>query len=174
MFRTFAFATLLTALPLWAQEPSPVAQQEYGVICAIDTNGQQSAPDTESGVINLIDQTRALDVVTYQVPAELGLSFGTRVLVTNGTSIGDARMSVTHPPMGPRGITHQSWNAPLHGGVTALNMFTFEDQRELVLGTWIFQLTHAEKVLSEQVFQVLPGGSVPAVQKTCGGVQLTS
>jgi hypothetical protein len=174
MLRATLTLLALAAAPAYAQDGSPIAFQEYGVICALDLQGQQPAPTTESGVINLIDQARKLDVTTDQVPAELGLSFGIRAIVADEASLEGARMSVTHPPMGPRKITHQSWPVPLNGGSPTLNMFTFEAPHELVQGTWIFQLIFADKVLTEQVFQVLPAGSVPVVQKTCGGVQLTS
>ncbi|PYG31223.1 DUF3859 domain-containing protein [Pelagimonas varians] len=174
MLRTALAFLILATTPVFAQERSPIASQQYGVICALELQGQQTATTTESGVINLIDQARNLDVTTHQVPAELGLSFGIRALVADGASLEGARMSVTHPPMGPRKITHQSWSVPLHSGAPALNMFTFESPHELVQGTWVFQLIFADKVLTEKVFQVLPAGSVPVVQKTCGGVQLTS
>lgn len=174
MFRPVLALLVLATMPALAQNQSPIVSQTYGVICAVDMQGQQPAPATESGVINLVDQSRDFDVVTHQVPAEIGLSFGMRAVTAEGSSMETARMSVTHPPMGATGITRQSWAAPLRGGMPALNMFTFEKPHELVQGTWVFQLIFADKILSEQVFQVLPGGSVPPVQKTCGGLQLTS
>ena len=171
---------LLTALatpiaqPANAQEQSPIALQEHGVICTINLQGQQPAPDTETGHINVIDETRGIDVFTDQVPAHLGLSFGIRTVLSKGAILDGVRISVTHPPMGPERITQQSWEASLHSGASALNLFTFEDTHELVQGTWIFQLTFAGNILSEQRFEVTPPGSVPTVQYACQDDALTS
>ncbi len=168
--------TLAGLVPLTAvaDTTAPVDLLDYGVICDVALTGTEVAPETASGVINLIDQTRAIDVTTQHVPAHIGLSFGLRTKMGNEATLDGARMQIIHPPMGPSGITQQSWAAPMQAGEAALNLYTFEHGDELLLGDWTFQLIFADKVLIERHFEVLPQGSVPVVQQVCFGMNLTS
>ncbi|MFW2544358.1 DUF3859 domain-containing protein [Primorskyibacter sp. 2E107] len=158
---------LATALLLLASPAAAIELVEFGVICEITTDGQRQAPLTESGVINSIDQSRAFDVTTTGVPAHLGLSFGLRILLPEGETSHGTRMSVTHPPLGKRGVTTQSWSAPLTPGAPALNLFTFEKPYEMVQGTWTFAVIDDRGKRLELSFEVLPPGSVPQVQTAC-------
>ena len=164
-------ALLLAVLPLAAAAetgaPSPVVLLDHGVICDVTIEGRREAPLTESGQINVIDQTREIDVTTSEVPARLGLSFGIRVTLAPGQTVADTRIVVEHPPMGRAGVTVQSWTAPLSPGLPAINLFTFEHDYEMVKGDWRFRVIGPQGVLLEQGFTVTGGLSVPAVQETC-------
>lgn len=144
----------------------------YGVICAIDTEGQRVAPDTESGVLNVVPQGRAFDVVTDVVPAEPGISFGIR---TGGVTpaLMAARVEVTHPPMGPQDVTRQSWDyVP---GNPALNLFTFEHPYEAVKGLWTFRVLGADgAVLAAKRFSVTDLSEAPAAARACFEAGFTS
>ncbi|MGH1416098.1 MAG: DUF3859 domain-containing protein [Pelagimonas sp.] len=169
------FALLVTPhMVMAADDVSPVTMLDYGVICDIKLGGTEPAPDTASGVINLIDQKKEVDVATAFVPAHIGLSFGLRTVLRDETELNGAKMRIIHPPMGPDGITQQSWHAPMRGNDPLVNLYSFETDDELVLGLWTFQLIHEGKVLIEQGFQVLPQGSVAEVQQVCFGLSLTS
>lgn len=172
-------ALALTALAIGQpgaaqQATSPVILLDHGVICDVTIEGRQDAPLTESGEINLIDQDRAIDVTTSAVPARKGLSFGIRIAVEEGAAIAEARVVVTHPPLGAAQITVQSWASPLNAGSNAINLFTFQHDYEMVQGRWSFQIVAAQGVLLEQVFDVLPPLAVPAVQKACFEEQILS
>lgn len=144
----------------------------YGVICAIDTEGQRVAPGTESGVINVVPQGRAFDVVTDVVPAETGISFGIR---TGGMTAAllAARVEVTHPPMGSEGVTRQSWDyVP---GDPSLNLFTFEYPYEAVKGRWTFRVLGADgTVLAAQRFTVTDLSDASAAAQGCFAAEFTS
>ena len=169
---SLAFLVLL-ALPAWAQD-AHIRLLEYGVICDIETQGSRPAPLTESGVLHYIDQTREIDVATAAVPARKGLSFGIRIVLAAGATSDATRIVVTHPPMGKRGVTVESWSTRLTPGVPNLNLFTFEYDYEQVEGRWSFAVVdHSGKVL-EQHFDVLPAVSVPAVQEACFDPELLS
>ncbi|SDY16930.1 DUF3859 domain-containing protein [Citreimonas salinaria] len=144
----------------------------YGVICQIETEGQRIAPDTESGVVNVVPQGRTFDVLTNVVPAEPGISFGIR---TGGTApaLWAARVEVTHPPMGVQGITQQGWDyVP---GDPSLNLFTFEYPYEAVKGEWTFRILAADgTVLAVQLFAVTDLSAAPAVAETCFAAEFTS
>ncbi|WP_425101693.1 DUF3859 domain-containing protein [Tropicibacter sp. S64] len=162
-----AMIRLATALLLLASPAAAIELVDFGVICDIEIGEPRAAPLTESGVINSIDQTRTFDVYTSGVPAHLGLSFGVRVLLPEGETSTGTRMTVTHGPMGPRGVTTESWSAPLVPGMANLNLFTFEKDYEMVQGTWTFTVIDDRGKHLEQSFEVLPAGSVPQVQKAC-------
>lgn len=167
-------AAMVLAAPHKLRAEADVALVDFGVICQVTTDGEREAPLTEAGVVRLVDQWMPFDVRVARVPAHIGLSFGLRLLldpdgVSNGT-----RIVVIHPPMGPRGVTVESWSAPLQPGVPNLNLFTFEEEYEMVQGRWKIRVMDATGVLFEQVFDVLPAGSVPEVQDICFGAELTS
>lgn len=176
MHRFTLSIALAVIMPLAAvaQDVSPVSLFDHGVICEVTQTGTEAAPETASGVINLIDQTRVMDVTTQYVPAHIGLSFGLRTNMGADATLSGARMRIIHPPMGASGITEQSWAAPMQPGEAALNLYTFEHDDELLLGDWTFQVIFADKVLIEQRFEVVPQGTVPVVQQVCFGASLTS
>ncbi|KUF10095.1 DUF3859 domain-containing protein [Pseudoponticoccus marisrubri] len=145
----------------------PMILLDHGVICEIELDGHREAPGTESGRLNIVDQDQALDLTTAAVPAQIGLSFGIRATLEDGVDPGDVEVVVTHPPMGPRNITEERWDAEMTPGDIALNLFTFEYDYELVQGPWSFQLRRDDRTLLRQDFVVGPRDSVPVVQDTC-------
>ena len=144
----------------------------YGVICAIDTEGRRAAPDTESGVINVVPQGQPFDVLTDVVPGELGISFGIRTSSVSAALMA-ARVEVTHPPMGANGVTRQSWDyVP---GDPSLNLFTFEYPYEAVEGAWTFRVLGADgTVLAARRFTVTDLSAAPAVARACFEARFTS
>jgi hypothetical protein len=155
--------------------PDPIEMLGFGVICDIHLEGQRGAPETLSGVLNIVDQNRQIDVATTRVPADLGLSFGIRTRMTPGASLPEgAEIVVTHPPMGAKGITVERWNTSLRGADPALNLYTFEAAFEQVQGPWLFQIVAGGKVLLQQGFEVTAPGSEPAVQRACLDEPLSS
>lgn len=171
-------ALILAALPVAAQDaPGPAALQMigYGVICDIALEGQRPAPGTLSGVLNLVDQDREIDVTTQAVPADLGLSFGLRAaLPAEAAEAQSLEITVTHPPMGPGGMTRERWHVTVAPGDPMITLFTFEEPYELVQGSWVFQIAARGRMLLEQRFEVTAPGSVPAVQRRCFGARLSS
>ncbi|MBV2359795.1 DUF3859 domain-containing protein [Thalassococcus sp. CAU 1522] len=151
----------------------PLRLVDHGVICDVTITGRQDAPLTESGTMNLVDQGRQIDVTTRFVPMRPGLSFGLRTRLADGSAPIEADIVVTHPPMST-GTTTQSWPARMTDGATALNLFTFEHDHEMVPGLWTFFVLDRGTVLAEQGFVVGPDSSAPDVLATCFGDALTS
>lgn len=152
----------------------PLVLEAHGVICDIELQGNRPAPETLSGMLNLIDQDRAIDITTAQVPAELGLSFGIRTTLIPGASVPEVTVVVIHPPMGPEGVTVERWSAAMNFGEASLNLFTFEQDYELVQGDWMFRIERDGRVLLQQSFEVTAPGTVPVVQNACYGAQIMS
>lgn len=180
----FALAALpaLFALPAWSQGAQsadsytrdPMILIDHGVICHITRDGSRPAPDTVMGEINLIDQTRDMDVTTRVVPAKIGISFGIKFAVQPVAGDRDVRVIVTHPPMGPDGVTRESWITALSAGHGSLNLFTFEFPYELVTGDWTMAIEHEGVLLMEQQFQVVPELAAPGVVAACFGQDFVS
>lgn len=171
-------ATLALGHPAMAEVgafvKAPMTLEGFGVICEVQMQGTRPAPETLSGLLNLVDQDRPIDVETLQVPAEMGLSFGIRASLAPGSAVPDVDVVVTHPPMGPDGVTTERWPTPMNFGEASLNLFTFEHEYELVEGAWMFQLERDGRVLLQQPFEVTAPGTVPAVQQTCFAAAVTS
>ena len=170
--RRLALIAALWAVPGFAQDgPSfvvaPADLLEYGVICDVDIEGQQPAPDTESGSLNIIGEAEGVDVVTRLVPAELGLTFGVRLGMEEGAVPLAGRVVVEHPPLDPSGVTRESWSAELLPGGALVSLYSFEAAHELVTGRWIFRFEAGGEVLSEQHFDVVDAAAVPAVMDAC-------
>ncbi len=156
-----------------AQTPS-VTLDAYGVLCAVEVQGQRPAPDTASGTMNLIEQERQFDVVTTRVPARIGLSFGIRAKRAPGSGVGDVRIVVTHPPLGPQGITRQSWVTPMDDVRPSLNLFSFENDHELVQGRWTFRVIDNGRPVMEQAFDVVGPWGAQEVTDICYSSEITS
>ncbi len=169
-----ALISLLLSAPAAFAETGILSLGGYGVICEITPDGQRTAPGTVSGVLNVIDQTREIDVITDRVPAELGLSFGIRAEMTDGATGMSVDVVVTHPPMGDSGQTVEIWDTWLAPDDSALNLFSFEAPFELIEGPWLFQMMLDGEVLLEKAFVVTPAGTVPEVQSTCHGAMILS
>lgn len=147
---------------------------DYGVICEVILTNKRAAPNTESGVLNIIGPGRDFNVRTDRVPAELGLSFGLRIALPDGADGQTVKVTVRHPPMGAKRITRQRWTAPIAGGERILNLYTFENEHELVKGRWRFTIEGADGKTIRHTFHVSGPLDVPAVQDACYGGQITS
>ncbi|MDO6584488.1 DUF3859 domain-containing protein [Salipiger sp. 1_MG-2023] len=161
------------AAPAGSYANDPVVLIDYGVICQVTSNGSRPAPETLMGEINLIDQTRDMDLTTRVVPAKAGISFGVKFAGAPGAGGQPVTVVVEHPPMGEAGITRESWAAELTEG-SSLNLFTFEFPYEMVPGDWSMLLEADGTRLMEQHFEVVSELAAPAVLSVCYGQDFLS
>jgi hypothetical protein len=154
----------LLALPAAAQ----VRLIEAGIICPRIVTGELvEAPGTESGNIRMIEQTLAFDLDARAVPTITNLSFGLRFALEPGEPAQDVTIVVTHPPMGERAVTRQSWPDTLVPGEQNMNLFTFEHEHEKVAGPWTFAVEiDGERVL-EVPFEVAGPDARGPVEQAC-------
>lgn len=169
-----ALAAPVAADPAESFAHDPLILLDYGVICQVTTQGARPAPDTLLGEINLIDQSREMDVTTRVVPAKAGISFGIKFALRPGAGARDMMVIVTHPPMGPEGMTRESWTAPIAEGSSSLNLFTFEFPYEMVPGDWVMALEADGERLMEQRFEVVSELAAPGVLSVCYGRDFVS
>lgn len=181
VLRPTALAACLLAWPCLAAAAAaqsyahePVVMIDHGIICQVTPEGSREAPDTIMGAINLVGQNREMDITTRVVPAKTGISFGVKFTLLPGAGDRDVTVIVTHPPMGPEGITRETWVAPLAEGRNSLNLFTFEYPYELVTGEWIMAIEEGGERLMEQRFEVVSELAAPAVLSVCYGQDFVS
>jgi hypothetical protein len=159
-----ALAALLAATPAWAQ----VQLVEAGIICPRIVTGELvEAPDTEVGAIRRIDQRLAFDLDARDVPTITNLSFGFRVALDPGEGDREVTIVVTHPPMGERGVTRQSWEDQLVAGQSSMSLFTFEFDYEKVPGTWTFAVEVEGEPVVSVPFEVAAPDARGPVEAAC-------
>lgn len=127
---------MLCALPVAAAMRAPGGDYyAQGAFCAVEIVGEEVAEGTLSGTLNLVDGPPVFFSEGPLVPAQIGVGFGIHLDVVPAYE-GVATVKTTHPPMGPNGITEQTWQTTYTPGNVAYNGFTFEYDYELVTGTW--------------------------------------
>ncbi|MBY5973980.1 DUF3859 domain-containing protein [Ferrimonas balearica] len=171
-------AALLLAGPAAAQtDPDmiapPLEMDEAGIYCPADHVSKEPAPNTESGYILLTEGNPELALTSRVVPAYIGISFGIRIRLAPGTEPGPYLFTVRHPPIGPRQVTVESWDPALSAN-WGVRSFNFEFDREMVPGTWTFEVSRGDETLLRQSFEVVPAMQAPAAIDICFGNSFVS
>ena len=157
-------ALALLAAPATAQ----VQLLEAGIVCPRIVTGELvEAPDTEVGAIRQISGGIVFDLNARTVPTMSNLSFGIRFGLKPGAAGRDATVVVTHPPMGERGVTRQSWVTDLIPGEDNVNVFTFEFDYEKVPGDWTFGVEIEGQPVITVPFEVGEEGGRGPVEAAC-------
>jgi hypothetical protein len=180
MSRLPVFAAMILApLALAAQATgdvvsSKIATYEAGVICAPEIIGYNEAPDTVAGVTNIIESEPPFVSTGRRVPAVQGIGFGIKSQSQDPFGLSDVQMVVTHPPMGPEGITRQSYPTTISGADTSLTFYQFDFDYELVTGPWTFEAMYQGQSLYRVTFDVVAPQAMPELAKVCGFEDLLS
>lgn len=171
-----ALALLLAiSLPATAQQSanpriSPaIAQLVYGLYCAQEPEREDPAPDTASGVINIVPLIPDFQFRQKIVPAEIGIGFGVLASAPPGVLHDPVTVTVTHPPYLDSGIEVEQWVTDIDAGQNLMG-FSFDHATELVLGEWTFS---AHSASGEELyfisFEVVEPSFMPQVINTCFG-----
>ena len=151
-----------------------MASVEAGVICAPETTGTLEAPGTIAGTTHLIEEEPPFVAITRRVPAVLGIGFGVKSRSVDMAGITDVLMTVTHPPMGPEGVTKQTFETIIRGTDPSLTFYQFDFDYELVTGVWQLEASQNGEVLYRTTFEVLPPEQVAELAQVCGFEELLS
>lgn len=134
---------------------------EYGIFTA-DTTQKVADPASAMGTRNVITNIHHATTTTT-IPAELGVRFGFRTLVSGapeGAQI-PVQMVLTFPPAGLRNpdtgkiVTKEQWDAAVLIGTPSYKGYNFEHPEELVPGKWTWQIWYQGRLLAEQSFTVV-------------------
>lgn len=174
-------ALLLALVPLAAAAEPPeadlrapeIALFEAGILCAPEAVGTEPAPDTVAGFTNVIEGDPGFVSHGRLVPAVIGVGFGVRAQ-SKAADFPAVTMVVTHPPMGPEGVTRQSYGSAIGSADTSLSYYHLEYDYELVIGRWTFTALDGDRVLYAAVFDVVPPAEVPELASICGYEDLIS
>lgn len=166
---------LALAVPATAQDtPNPrtspeIAELIYGLYCAQEPEREDPAPETASGVINIVPSIPDFQFRQKLVPAEVGIGFGVLARAQPGVVHDPVTVTVTHPPYPETGIEVERWVTDIDDGLNLMG-FSFDRASELVLGEWTFS---AETLAGEELFhisfEVIAPELMPQVISTCFG-----
>ena len=111
-----------------------VADLRYGLVCGSDTAETMPAPDTASGTIQKREDWQKIIVETQVIPMVKGMALGVDLKPQAPRTIGNVKITVTHPPFIGSELTTDSWTANFDATGSNLNFFEFEHPYELVEG----------------------------------------
>jgi len=163
MRRALAFCLLwLTAAANAAPQTPGVAAFDYGYFCALDPVEEQASPDTVSGTVQLVADLPTFIARDLNVPAQVGVGFGVHVQ-TLPQFAGQVTVTSEHPPMGPNGVTRQSWVTDLSATEQNYVGYSFEYDYELLPGLWTLSAQANGRMLYSITFNILPPTQSPGV-----------
>lgn len=159
----------------WAEDfISPlIGSFEAGVLCAPDATSEREAPDTLAGTTHVIDEAPPFVSHGRIVPAVIGVGFGVKSGTKDMFGLDGVTIAITHPPMGPEGITSQSFVSSI--GVPSdpgISFYQFDYDYELVLGDWTIEARIGDAVFYSTSFTVVSPDLIPELAEVCGYVDL--
>jgi hypothetical protein len=166
LFPAPALADSVTTDPIRVN-PDLIAELVYGIYCAQDPVRTEAAPETASGVINIVPDLPAIRFVQTTVPAALGIGFGILSRAPDGMVHDPVTVTVTHPPFPGSGIAVERWTTRLDGVDFNLTGFSFDVPGELVPGIWTFSAHAGQTELFHVTFEVVPSDLAPGVLAEC-------
>jgi hypothetical protein len=148
-------------------DPDRIAELVFGLYCAEEPVRTEDAPETASGVINIVPDLPQIRFAQTVVPAALDVGFGVLSRAPDGMVHDPVTITVVHPPFPGSGIEVERWTTRLGWEEFNLTGFSFDVPEELVTGTWTFT-AHAEGVeLFHVEFEVVPPDQAAPVLAEC-------
>lgn len=132
---------------------------QYGLF-AMENANIQAAPETAAGKVHMVQKLPTLIATTDRVPRKKGTTFGYQFTVEGkpNKSPLDVTIVVEHPPFRKPGATETStrdgWNQTVGVGVTSYAGWTFDEEWEMVTGTWTIRVFYGPRMLTEKAFTV--------------------
>jgi len=122
-------------------------------ICQVKARQTEPAPTGASGARKPAESSGPC-LQTTRIPAAIGTTFGIKYALYGKPQDGPVNLTfrVVHPPID--GKTASSVDAPCLVGTWRENYYIFEQDNELVEGTWRLQVLYDDRLLLEQAFTV--------------------
>lgn len=174
MMRAVLFALALCIAPPVVAADAPVSPGAvdfaYGYFCARDPSELIEAEGTVAGVVNLIEGVPPFIATGTTVPAQIGVGFGVHILV-HPAFAGPVDLVIEHPPMGPDGVTRQTWTTDLRADDPDYLGYSFDRDYELLTGQWTITATTNGRLVYRASFDVVRASLMPPVP--CGIVPIS-
>ncbi|SRR5690554_1330460 len=166
---------LLFATPALAEDvvTPPVGYFEAGIVCSQEVIASEPAPDTIAGYTNVIETVPDFISTGRVVPGVIGVGFGVKSAAAGENVVLDLTVTVTHPPMGPDGVTEQSFPGRL-GSEVGISFYELELPYEVVTGEWTLTASTPKAVIWSASFTVVEPRAVPELAGVCGYADLLS
>lgn len=154
-------ALILSASPVagraegesWS-DPKRVANVRVGIFCPPSVTSKSDGADTIRGDISRYSDRPALGKSTNIIPAVDHILFGVEALERPTT--GDAVViDVTHPPLGPDGVRHESWVTHMRVGEGSFSGYELGLSDGSPMGRWTISGTRNGKKLFSASFEVV-------------------
>lgn len=157
------FLLTLAALPAGAQS---VRLVEAGIDCPDEAVVERvPAPGTAAGYVDIVEGL-ALDARGRRLPMEIGYGMGIATRLKGGLAPVAVTMTTTHPPMGPEGVTRQTYETTLVPGDDHLRVYRLDYDYELVPGRWTLGVEIDGTPQLSVAFEVVDG-PVPGMELLC-------
>ena len=166
-----AIATVL-GLPALADPAPPMAGPEVaslkvGVFCALQAMDERPAPGTLSGWIHVPEGKIDFHWPDRQVvPAAIGLAFGVKSRLIQGSFAAYGEMRVYRPGSS----TPETWDSTFSDLSDQIAFFRFDRDDELIPGIWRFEGWDGETMLFSVEFEVVPAAALPQIVQACGAI----
>lgn len=147
--------------------PDAIAELVYGIYCAEEPVRTEEAPETASGVINIVPDVPQIRFAQAIVPAALDIGFGVLSRPPDGVVHDPVTITVVHPPFPGSGIEVERWITRFDDRRFNLTGFSFDVPEEMVLGTWTFTAHAGETELFHVTFEVVPPELATGVINEC-------
>lgn len=171
-FVSLSIAVAFQGTPAVAQEVpirvSPLLEDlSYGIYCRQDPERRDPAPNTASGMINIVPSISEFQFRQKLVPAEIGIGFGVLASAPDGVLFDPVTVTVTHPPYADSGFEVEQWDTDIDAGSNLMG-FSFDHAYELELGEWTFTGTTQDgEELFHISFEVVAPELMPHVLTAC-------
>ena len=161
--RVLVFAFLLAAAPAALAEDVRVDRIDVldrGIFEV--TIGQQTADaSTPTGVASAVDSYKNIEATT-EIPGRLGLEFGFQYVIVGAPEGAEVPVEITYTfpapglidPADPKPVLESRITRDKKIGETIYLGYGFENEWEIVPGTWTFSVSYKGKELGEQSFTV--------------------
>jgi len=162
-------AVTMAGTVVWAEDfvhPN-LGQVQTGILCQGPVAWTDDSPETILGQTGALLTFPPFVSESHTVPAVRGMMFGVRSVPQRG-SFPDARIVVTHPPLGEEAVTTQSWSTDFDPYEVTGNFYAFDFDYELVEGLWTIEAWFGDELLYRFDFKVVAPGVVPELAQVCG------
>lgn len=163
--RVLILAVLLTAVPLVAQAETVQVERADIVdkgIYAIKTGKETPDANTPTGKISAVTGVKVLEATTI-IPGRKGTEFGFRYVIVGKPAGAEVSIDIanSYPPPGlrdpgePKPVLESRYSRKKKIGETVYLGYGFENDWEIVPGTWTFTISYKGRELARQSFAVV-------------------